>query len=56
MYRPSGVMYVLWTALLTGMLLTRASARVSTTSTAPGISRIDTYTRLPSRLAAMLFG
>jgi hypothetical protein len=38
------------------MLFARTSPIVSTTSTAPGSSRIAMYTRLPSRLAAMLFG
>ena len=38
------------------MLFTRASATVSITSTAPCVSRIATYTRLPSWLIEMLFG
>src|ERR1700691_864632 len=55
-YLPSGVTYVLWTAPFTGMLLTFSSEVVSTTSTAPGATAMETYTFSPFLLIGMFLG
>ena len=53
---PSGVTYTLCTSPATGTVAMRFSEDVSMTSSAPGASRMPTYTFRPSFVMSTLFG